>query len=107
MKTEVSFETRKDRILSHRKEFYEDGTLFREGHYSKGNGSWGWDVPSGSVRTFHKNGVLKSEEQYDEGGTLEGESKFYDQEGKILLKIIYRSGIKTNEINYSETEKRP
>ena len=87
MKTEVSFETRKDRILSHRKEFYEDGKLFREGYYSKGNGSWGWDVPSGSVRTFHKNGVLKSEEQYDEGGTLEGESKFYDQEGKIQLKI--------------------
>jgi antitoxin component YwqK of YwqJK toxin-antitoxin module len=107
MKTEVSFETRKDRILSHRKEFYADGTLFREGHYSKGNGSWGWDVPSGPVKTFHKNGILKSDENYDEGGTLEGESKFYDQEGKIHLKVIYRSGIKINETDYSKIKNHP
>ena len=106
MKTEVSFETRKDRILSHRKEFFEDGTLFREGHYSKGNGTWGWDVPSGSVKTYHKNGTLLSDEQFDEGGTLDGESKFYNQYGKITKKVTYKGGIKIKEQDFTEENDR-
>jgi antitoxin component YwqK of YwqJK toxin-antitoxin module len=97
MKTQVIFETKQDRTLSRRKEFYDDGTLFREGLYSKAQGSWLWDIPIGPVRTYNPNGTIKSEESFDDGGTLDGESLFYDKDGLISRKVLFSKGRKINE----------
>ncbi len=97
MKTQVIFETKQDRTLSHRKEFYDNGTLFREGLYSKAHGSWQWDIPIGPVRTYNPNGTLKSEESFDDTGTLDGESIFYNKDGVISRKVLFSKGRKINE----------
>ena len=109
MKTQVLFETKQDRTFSRRKEFFDDGTLFREGLYSKGQG-WQWDIPIGPVRTYNPNGTLKSEELFDDAGTQEGESLFYNKDGVISRKVLFSKGIKINEqiteISANETKKR-
>jgi antitoxin component YwqK of YwqJK toxin-antitoxin module len=98
MKTQVLFETKQDRTLSRRKEFYDDGTLFREGLYSKAQGSWQWDIPIGPVKTYNPNGTLKSEENFDDSGTLDGESFFYDIDGKIDRRVLFSNGKKIKEV---------
>jgi antitoxin component YwqK of YwqJK toxin-antitoxin module len=88
----VNFEERNGRSLSNRKEYFENGNLFREGYYSKSQANWSWDIPIGVVRTFNENGTPKSEELYDEAGYLDGESKFYNKKGELERTALYLDG---------------
>lgn len=95
--TEVVFEERKGRTLVRKKEFYDSGKLFSEGLYSKAGQSWGWDLPVGVKRTYQENGLLISEEEYNEHGDLDGVSKFYDKNGNIQKSVTYKKSVKVNE----------
>ena len=92
IKSEVTFVERNGRTLSKRKEYYENGKLLREGLYSKGQGSWGWNIPVGSIVTFYENGKMKCEELFDEAGNLNGETKLYNSEGILEKTVIYLNG---------------
>ncbi|WPU64752.1 toxin-antitoxin system YwqK family antitoxin [Peredibacter starrii] len=92
IRSEVNFETRNGRTLSHRREFFENGILFREGHYSKSQASWGWDIPIGTVKTFDENGTLRKEEHFDETGSLSGESKYFTAKGELQRTATYSDG---------------
>lgn len=97
IRSEVNFEEKNGRTLSRRKEFYENGNLYKEGLYSIGQGSWEWNIPIGVVRTYSEQGILTSEEHYDEAGTLEGDSKYYTPKGELAKVVTYSNGKKTNE----------
>lgn len=100
IRTEVQFESHFGKTVSHRKEFFENGILFREGLYTKGQGDWGWDIPMGTVKTFFDDGVLKSSEVYDEFGNREGESIYFNKKGEMLKKITYRADKIISEENF-------
>src|SRR5665647_468121 len=101
IRTEVTFETQQGRVLSKRKEYYENGTLFREGTYSKGNGSWTWDVAIGKVVSYFEDGQLMSEELFDDQGSHEGETRIYNRKGKLQKRIIYKNDLKVEEFEES------
>lgn len=95
-KTEVLFEEKNGRTYSRRKEYFEDGTLAREGIYSCGNG-WAWDIPAGTITTYFKSGQLMSVEEFDDCGNHDGESVFYNEKGKVTLRIHYVKDKKIRE----------
>jgi antitoxin component YwqK of YwqJK toxin-antitoxin module len=105
MKTVVNFEDHKGRILSHRNEYYENGNLMTEGHYSKGSGSWEWDIPIGPLNKFYENGKPQSEEYYDEAGSLEGEAQYFDKNGKLTKRIVFKGGRAISEEIFEEIKK--
>ncbi len=97
VRTEVVFEVRNGRTLSKIRDYHENGKLAREGIYGNGHGQWNWDIAIGVVKRFHFNGNVKSEEQFDDGGSLDGESRFYDESGRLTSRIFYTKDKKTNE----------
>lgn len=92
IRSEVNFETHNGRTLSHRREYFENGVLFRDGLYSKSQAHWGWDIPIGTIKTFDEKGTLRTEELYDETGSLNGESKYFTPKGELQRTAIYVSG---------------
>lgn len=92
IRSEVNFETRGGRTLSHRREFFENGVLFKEGYYSKSQANWGWDIPIGTVKTFDEHGTLRKEENFDETGSLNGESKYFTPKGELQRTAVYVDG---------------
>ncbi len=88
LRTEVNFETKAGRTLIRKKDFYENGILAREGLFS-GGGQWEWDIPAGLIKNYFKNGILKSEEHFDESGNRDGESKYFTDKGELLSKSNY------------------
>lgn len=96
-RSEIDFEERNGRTLSRRKEFFPNGNLFREGLYSKGYSKWEWDIPIGMVKTYNESGHLRSEEFYDDSGTLEGESKYYSKSGELEKIVTYSNGKMSSE----------
>lgn len=103
-RSEVTLENRNGRPLSNRKEFFENGNLFREGHYSKGQGNWFWDIPIGLVKTFYEDGTIKSEEHYDESGSRNGESKYYSKKGELERVLEYVNDKLEKETNFKTEE---
>lgn len=89
LKTEVSLVEKNGRTLSKRTEFYENGQVAKVGVYSIGLGKWSWDVPIGVVKSYYENGQLKAEINYSESGSLEGESSYFNQEGKLIKRLTY------------------
>ena len=63
--------------------YYENGTLDSIGHYYKGqqSGEWSW---------YHWNSALKEVVNY-ENNTKHGDSKFYSEDGKLIIIKTYES----------------
>jgi hypothetical protein len=106
IRTEVLFESHYGKTVSHRKEFFENGNLFREGLYTKRQGEWGWDIPMGPIKTFFEDGILKSNELFDEFGNREGESTFFNKKGELIKKIHYRADKIISEENFEPVEEK-
>lgn len=102
LKTEVTLETRQGRTVSRKKQYYLNGNLHSEGVYSGGHGSWDWDIPVGLVKKYYSDGVLKSEEHYNDHGEKDGEFAYYDSKGRITSKTTYIRGKKTAEAHFNE-----
>jgi antitoxin component YwqK of YwqJK toxin-antitoxin module len=96
IRTEVVFEVRNGRTLSRKKDFYENGKLAREGIFGIG-GQWSWDIPIGVIKTYHTNGVIKFEEQYDENGNKDGEFKTWNDQGVLVSSVFFVKDKKTSE----------
>jgi antitoxin component YwqK of YwqJK toxin-antitoxin module len=80
------------------REYYEDGTLLKEGpvQNKKRNGYW---------KTYHKNGKLMSEGNF-QNGLLEDTVRGYYSNGNPKYVGIYKDGIKTGVwLIYDETGK--
>ena len=97
-KTNIQLENYQGKTVSRRREFYENGTLYREGLYTKGHGGWAWDIPMGPIKTYYQTGIIMSEEVFDEYGNREGESIYYDKNGNITKRITYRKDKVINEV---------
>ncbi len=106
LKTEVEFEVRKGRTFARIKDFYENGNLAREGVYTNGHGEWNWEIAIGTVKRYFANGNLKSVERYDEAGSLDGESLFYNDKGMITSKLVYSKDKKILEEFYDKDKSR-
>lgn len=106
IRTEVEFESHFGKTVSRRKEFFENGNLFREGLYTKGQWDWGWDIPMGTVKTFFEDGIMKSSEVFDEFGNREGESSYFDKKGVLLKRITYRADKIVLEENFEVVEEK-
>jgi antitoxin component YwqK of YwqJK toxin-antitoxin module len=107
MKTEVVLETRAGRTLSKRTEYYNDGTMFRQGTYSQAHGAWSYDIPIGLIKTFNPNGTICSEEMYDSTGTKSGESNYYQKDGLLIKRIVYDNGKKISETDFEVPKNKP
>jgi antitoxin component YwqK of YwqJK toxin-antitoxin module len=86
--TEVTFEVKAGRTFARKKDFYENGILALEGTFSAG-AEWEWNIPSGVIKKYHRNGNLKSEEHFDETGSRDGECRHYNDKGEILRRLRY------------------
>lgn len=104
-RSEVTFEEKNGRTLSRRKEFFQNGQLFREGLYSRGLNNWEWDIPIGVVKTYSDQGILISEEYFDESGTQEGDSKYYSKTGELEKIITFSNGKINKEKVYHPPKK--
>lgn len=102
LKTEVTFVEKNGRTLSKRVSFFENGQIAEVGLYGNAHNNWSWSVPVGSVKKYYENGQLESEVSYNEFGTLEGESHFYDKEGKLLRKTIHSNDVLVRDDDYRE-----
>ncbi len=103
-KTEVSFVERNGRTFSKRIVYHDNGQIAEIGLYANSLESWSWDIPSGVVRKYFRDGQLEAEIVYDEQGTRDGESLFYDSHGKLIRKVIYLQDRKVEEITYEDNE---
>lgn len=87
LRTEVTFVEKNRRTFSKRVEFYENGQVAKTGLHANSPGGWFWAIPAGPVVTYYENGVLKSEIHHDEYGNFEGESRYFDEKGKLIKTI--------------------
>lgn len=90
IKTDVVLIERNGRTFSKRTEYYENGQVAKIGVYSNNQSDWSWSIPTGSVTSYFENGQLKSEENFDESGSREGESVFYEKDGFVLRRAHYQ-----------------
>jgi antitoxin component YwqK of YwqJK toxin-antitoxin module len=65
--------------------YYQNGKPYKQGKYKKGTAVGEW-------KTFYKNGTVKSIENYDEKGKLNGHKIEYDYDGKIYYEYDYLKG---------------
>lgn len=86
LKTEVSLIERNGRTVSKRTAFYENGQIAETGTYAISQHGWSWNVPIGVVTSYFENGQIKSEISYNESGSLDGESIYFDSKGTLLKK---------------------
>jgi len=104
-KTEVNLIERNGRTFSERIEYYENGQISKTGIYTNGLNSWAWNIPTGIIRSYYESGQLKSEIAYNEFGSLDGESSYYDIKGVKTKKIIYSNDTLVAEEIYQDHTK--
>jgi antitoxin component YwqK of YwqJK toxin-antitoxin module len=105
-KTEVTLIERNGRTFSQRTEFFENGQISKVGVYTNGLNSWSWNIPTGIVKSFWENGQLKSEITYNDFGSLDGESKYYDAKGAMTKKSVFSNDVLIEEQSFvSDKEK--
>lgn len=89
LKTEVIFIEKEGRTFSKRSVYFENGQVAEVGLYVNSLNDWSWNIPIGTVRTFYLNGMVKSEIAYDDYGSKDGESLYYNMNGKLIRKCNY------------------
>jgi antitoxin component YwqK of YwqJK toxin-antitoxin module len=98
IRTKVEFIEKNGRTLSHRTDTYENGQIASIGVFGCGQNSWAWDVPVGIIKSFYEDGILKSEEHFDDFGCQEGEAKFYDFKGRLTMTVYFENGLRIKEV---------
>lgn len=101
-RTEVSLIEKNGRTFSRRIVYYENGQIAESGVYTNSQGEWSWNIPVGKVVAFYESGEKKSEISYDESGSLDGESFYYDKKGKLSLKKTYVQDKLLKEESFTE-----
>lgn len=89
LRTVVALVEKNGRTLSKRTCYYENGQVAETGLYAISQNGWGWNIPIGVVHIYYESGQLKAELGYNESGSLDGESLYYSQSGKLLQKKTY------------------
>lgn len=97
LRTEVVFVERNGRTLSKRTSYYENGQIAQIGLYGNGQGEWSWKVPVGVEKSYFENGQLESEISYNEAGSKDGESYYYNKNGKLIRKCIHSKDVLVQE----------
>jgi antitoxin component YwqK of YwqJK toxin-antitoxin module len=101
-RTEVSLIEKNGRTFSKRIVYYENGQIAESGLYTNSQGEWSWNIPIGTVLEFYESGEKKSEISYDENGSLDGESHFYNFKGELILRKTYSQDRLLNEESFEE-----
>ena len=99
LRTEVTFVEKNKRTFSKRVEFYENGQIAKTGLYANSPGGWLWAIPAGPVISYYEDGTLKSEILHDEFGNLEGESRYFDEKGKLKRTKSYQQDKLIEEVD--------
>ncbi len=102
LKTEVVFVEKNGRTLSKRTSYYENGQIAHVGLYGNGQGDWSWKIPVGLERSYYDNGQVESEISYNEFGVKDGESNFYNKNGKLIKKWIHSKDVLIEEQIFEE-----
>ncbi len=89
LKTDVVFIEKKGRTYSKRTDYFENGNIAHIGMYGNTPSNWAWTIPTGIIRTFYENGRIQSEISYDDHGSLNGESNFYNFYGQKIMRRVY------------------
>lgn len=105
LKTEVTFIEKNGRTLSKRVETYETGQVAQVGVYVNSHSEWSWNIPIGVVFNYYENGTLKSEIHYDEHGSLDGESKYFDVKGRLVKTKSYQQDQLLEEVDIEPENK--
>lgn len=104
LRTEVTFVEKNGRTLSKRTSYYENGQIAHIGVYGNGQGDWSWNIPVGLVKNYFENGQVESEVSYNEFGNRDGESNYYNKEGKLLRKCVHNRDVLIEDVSYVEPE---
>lgn len=97
LRTEVAFVERNGRTLSKRTSYYENGQIAHIGLYGNGQGQWSWNVPVGIEKNYFDNGQIESEISYNEAGSKDGESLYYNKNGKLIRKCVHSKDVLIQE----------
>lgn len=90
LKTDVVLIEKNGRTFSKRTEYYENGKIAKVGVYTNNQSDWSWSIPAGSVISYFDNGQLKSEEAFDDSGSRDGESVYYEKDGFVSRRAYYQ-----------------
>lgn len=90
LKTEVTLIEKSGRTLSKRTEYYHNGQIAKTGIYGNAQGQWAWNVPMGAITTYYEDGILQSEINYNDNGSLDGESLYYNKKGELSKRLTYQ-----------------
>lgn len=90
IKTDVVLIEKNGRTFSKRTEYYENGQIAKIGVYTNNQSDWSWSIPAGSITSYFENGQLKSEEGFDDGGSRDGESVYYEKDGFVSRRVLYQ-----------------
>lgn len=103
-RTEVAFVEKNGRTLSKRTSYHENGQVAQIGLYGNGQGQWSWNVPVGIEKNYFDNGQLESEISYNESGSKDGESNYYNKSGKLIRKCVHSRDRLVEEQIFEEPE---
>lgn len=78
------------RTFSKRTDYHENGQVAKMGVYSNNQSDWCWSICIGIVTSYYENGQLKSEENFDDNGSRDGESTYYDKDGFLTRRAFYQ-----------------
>ncbi len=101
LKSESQFKSEGEDLYLVRKKFYKNGKLQEEGALSAST-TWSKEFYMGELKRYHENGQLSSKESYDKKGDLDGESIFYDNAGRVLIKRKFSHNTLMQEDNFKE-----
>jgi antitoxin component YwqK of YwqJK toxin-antitoxin module len=100
LKTEVTFIEKNGRTFSKRIETYENGQVAQIGIYVNSHNDWSWSIPTGAVINYYEDGTLKSEVLYDEHGSLDGDSRYFDVKGRLIKTKSYLQDNLVEEMDF-------
>ena len=98
-KFEYEFEYKDGKVFINKKSFFTNGNPQVVGRYFS-DPKHNYDLPVGLIKTYYEMTGLAYEENFNSEGKLEGESLYYGENGKVILRKVFKDGALVSEKNF-------
>lgn len=94
-----TYEYKDNNVFINKKSFYSNGNRQLEGRF-RVSSKHSNDLPIGLIKNYYEITGLAFEENFNDEGKQEGESLYYGEDGKVLLRKIFKNGNLVSEKNF-------
>lgn len=94
-----SYEYKDNNVFINKKSFYSNGNRQVEGRF-RVSSQLNYDLPVGLIKNYYEITGLAFEENFNNEGKQEGESLYYGEDGRVLLRKIFKDGNLVSEKNF-------